>query len=100
MIKILLVDDLASICEIFRDSLTVESDFEIVGTAENGFEAILKVEPLVPDVVLMDVEMPKMDGIEATRILSQRGFRAKVLILTSHEREEYFERATQAGAKG
>ncbi|AFY79192.1 MAG: response regulator transcription factor [Hydrococcus sp. C42_A2020_068] len=100
MIRILIVDDLLSIREILTEALAVEPDFQIVGTACDGVDAIEKVDCLRPDVVLMDVEMPKMDGLNATQIISQQWRQVKVLILTVHECEEYFDRAVQVGAKG
>jgi DNA-binding NarL/FixJ family response regulator len=100
MIRILIVDDLLTIREILTEALVVEPDFQIVGTACDGVDAIEKVDCLRPDVVLMDVEMPKMDGLNATQVISQRWEQVKVLILTVHECEEYFDRAVQVGAKG
>jgi DNA-binding NarL/FixJ family response regulator len=100
MIRILIVDDLLTIREILSQSLANISDFEIVGTASDGFSAIEKIESLKPDLILMDVEMPKLDGFSATQIITGQWKQVKVLILTAREREEYFERAVQVGAKG
>jgi DNA-binding NarL/FixJ family response regulator len=100
MIRILIVDDLLTIREILSQSLASISDFEIVGTASDAFSAIEKIESLKPDIILMDVEMPKLDGLNATQIITQQWKQVKVLILTACEREEYFERAIQVGAKG
>jgi len=100
MIRLLIVDDLRSVREILTHTLEIEPDIEIVGTACDGEAAIEKVELLHPDVVLMDLEMPKMDGLTATQIISERFSQTKVLILTVHDREEYLHRVLQIGARG
>jgi DNA-binding NarL/FixJ family response regulator len=100
MIRLLIVDDLRSVREILTHTLEIEPDIEIVGTASDGETAIEKVELLHPDVVLMDLEMPKMDGLTATQIISERFSQTKVLILTVHDREEYLHRVLQIGARG
>lgn len=100
MIRILIVDDLLTIREILSQSLGNVSDFEVVGTASDAFSAIEKIDSLKPDIILMDVEMPKLDGLSATQIITQQWKQVKVLVLTACEREEYFERAVRVGAKG
>ncbi len=80
--------------------LSLESDFEIVGTADNGEVAIQQVEQLQPDVVLMDLRMPVMNGKEATRIITQRFPAVKVLVLTTYDDDVDVQDSMRAGAKG
>ena len=100
MIRIALVDDQVLVRSGFRLILEAQSDFEIVGEAENGREAIDLVHVTTVDVVLMDVRMPELDGIEATaRILADKAD-TRVLILTTFDLDEYVARALRAGASG
>ncbi|WP_271252112.1 response regulator transcription factor [Pseudanabaena sp. Chao 1811] len=99
-IRILLVDDHSFIRRALRISLGDESTLEIVGEAENGQVAIAQVETLKPDVVLMDIQMPLMDGVEATKQIGERFPDTKVLILTVDETEEYISQALKYGASG
>lgn len=80
--------------------MSLESDFEIVGIAENGKEAIAQVEELEPDIVLMDVRMPVMNGSNATKVLSQKFPLVKVLILSTYDDDYDVNEAIKAGAKG
>ena len=80
MIRLLLVDDQTLIVEGLAVMLSLEADFQVVGTADNGQTAIEQVAALEPDVVLMDIRMPVMDGREAARILSQQFPKVKVLV--------------------
>ena len=80
--------------------LTLESDLEVVGVANNGQTAIKQVEILQPDVVLMDIRMPVMDGREATRIICQRFPDTKVLVVSTFDEDDYIAQSIQAGAKG
>mgnify|MGYP001794558626 FL=1 len=100
MIKLLLVDDQTIVRQGLKAILSLESDFEIVGIAENGEEAIAQVEKLEPDVILMDVRMPIMNGSTATRIICERFPNSKVLILSTFDNDKDVEEAIQAGAKG
>lgn len=100
MIKILLVDDQSLIRRGLKALLSFESDFQVVGEADNGEIAIHQVEVLQPDVVLMDIRMPIMDGVAATREISQRFPQAKVLVLTTFDDDEYVTQALQYGAVG
>ena len=84
----------------FRLILEAREDIEVVGEAENGAEAIELALRLDPDVILMDVRMPGMDGVEATRRLTQAGSRARVVILTTFDLDEYVHDAIRAGASG
>jgi DNA-binding NarL/FixJ family response regulator len=97
-IRILLVDDQPLLRMGFRLILEGEDDLEIVGEASDGAEAVRQVRLLGPDVVLMDVRMPVLDGIEATRALTASGACAKVIILTTFDLDEYAFAGLQAGA--
>ena len=99
-IRILLVDDHSFIRRALKISLGDESALEIVGEAENGQFAIVQVESLQPDVVLMDIQMPLMDGVEATKQICDRFPETKVLILTVDDTEEYVSQALKYGASG
>jgi DNA-binding NarL/FixJ family response regulator len=99
-IRLLLVDDQALVRSGFRMILEAREDLEVVGEAETGVAAVEQALRLDPDVVLMDVRMPEMDGVEATRRLAAAGSRAKVLILTTFDLDEYVYEAIRAGASG
>src|SRR5690606_24848518 len=99
MIRILLVDDQELVRSGFRTILDTEPDFEVIGEATNGAEAIELAASLSPDVICMDVEMPVMNGIEATRgILAERN--VPILILTTFGHEQYLFDALAAGVSG
>jgi hemolysin D len=100
MIRILLVDDQKSIRERLKSLLETEPDFDIVGMVDNGYDAIEQVKLLLPDVVLMDMEMPDIDGVLATKIISHSSLKTKVLVLSSHDSDEYVARSIYAGANG
>ncbi|MEB3281796.1 MAG: response regulator transcription factor [Lyngbya sp.] len=100
MIKILLVDDQSIIREGLCSLLQAKPDLDIVGEAENGQVAVELALKLQPDIVLMDVRMPIMDGVAATRSLSQHLPQTKVLVLTTFDDDEYITKAMQNGAKG
>jgi hemolysin D len=102
MIRILIVDDQKSIRERLKYILEPEPDFEIIGMVNNGYDAIEQVKLLEPDVVLMDMEMPDIDGVLATKIIANSELRKKVrvLVLSSHNSNEYVARSIHAGAKG
>jgi hemolysin D len=102
MIRVLLVDDQKSIRETLKSILEAAADFDVVGMADNGFDAIELVQQLKPDVVLMDMEMPDIDGAIATKIISQStlGEQVKVLVVSSYDSSEYVTKSIQAGAKG
>jgi DNA-binding NarL/FixJ family response regulator len=101
MIRVLIADDQ----ELLRDALHVildaQDDIEVVAVAADGAEALRKARETMPDVIVMDVRMPQMDGIEATRRLRQAGFeRLGILILTTFDLDEYVYEALRAGAGG
>lgn len=97
-IRILLVDDQPLLRMGFRLILEGEHDLKIVGEASDGAEAIRRVRELEPDVVLMDVRMPVLDGIEATRAVTKSGTDARIIILTTFDLDEYAFAGLQAGA--
>jgi DNA-binding NarL/FixJ family response regulator len=100
-VSVLLVDDQALVRAGFRMIVGAESDLRVVGEAEDGDEAIHLARSLNPDVVLMDIQMPKTDGIEATRrIVAEPETDARVVILTTFERDDYVFEALRAGASG
>jgi DNA-binding NarL/FixJ family response regulator len=100
MIGVLIVDDQELIRAGFRMILEVQADIEVVGEAGDGAQAIEAARALDPDVILMDVRMPGTDGIEATRRLLAAGSRARVLMLTTFDADEYVYEAMKAGASG
>ncbi|HEY4360712.1 MAG TPA: response regulator transcription factor [Bryobacteraceae bacterium] len=100
MIKILLADDHALVRQGFRMILEAQSDMEIVGQASNGREAVELGEKLHPDVVIMDVAMPELNGIEATRRLAASAPRTRVLALSMHKDSMYVREILRAGARG
>jgi DNA-binding NarL/FixJ family response regulator len=99
-IHILLVDDESLIRRGLKALLQLESDLQIVGEADNGAIAISQVETYHPDVVLMDVRMPVMDGVAATREITARFPQTRILILTTFDTDEYVTQALQHGASG
>jgi DNA-binding NarL/FixJ family response regulator len=99
-LRVLLVDDQALVRSGFRLILETREDLEVVGEAEDGREAVELARKLSPDVILMDVRMPNVDGVEATRRLTAAGSKARVLILTTFDLDEYVYEAIRAGASG
>jgi len=99
-IRVLLVDDQALIRAGFRMILDAEEDMEVVGECGDGTQAVDSVRRLKPDVVLMDIRMPEMDGIEATRLVADGEGAPKVLMLTTFDLDEYVYDALRAGASG
>jgi DNA-binding NarL/FixJ family response regulator len=100
VIRLLLADDQALVRAGFRLILNGEPDLDVVGEAADGEEAVELGSELAPDVVLMDVRMPKLDGIEATRRLLERADGTRVLMLTTFDLDEYVVDAFRAGASG
>ncbi len=99
-IRVLLVDDHMVVRSGLSTVLAVHDDMKLVGEAGDGEEAIRLCERLQPDVVLMDLVMPKMDGVAATRAIKERWPQIKVIALTSFKEKEYVEGALKAGANG
>jgi len=100
MIRVLIVDDHALVREGTRQLLELEDDLQVVGVAANGIEALDLVTETHPDVVLMDIEMPEMDGIEATARIAAEFPRTSVLALSAYDDDQYVQRLIEAGAVG
>lgn len=99
-IRIVLVDDHAVVIEGMSLIIGMEEDLEVVGKASNGIEAIEVVKQTKPDVVMMDINMPGMDGVEATQKIKELNPAPEVLILTMHDKDEYLFSVLRAGASG
>jgi DNA-binding NarL/FixJ family response regulator len=99
-VRVLIADDQALVRGGFRMILEAKEDMDVVGEAGDGAEAVGLVERLQPDVVLMDVRMPGVDGIEATRRIAASGSPARIVILTTYDVDEYVFAALRAGASG
>jgi RNA polymerase sigma factor (sigma-70 family) len=100
-VRVLIADDQTLVRAGFRKILEADAEIEVVGEASDGFEAVEAARALEPDVVLMDVRMPRLDGLEATRQLVDQGEEGpRVLVLTTFGLEEYVYEALRAGASG
>ncbi|TRN26256.1 response regulator [Vibrio furnissii] len=99
-ISVVIADDHRVVLEGFMARLEMEPEIEVIATASNGLEAIDVVKQHRPDVILMDVSMPIMNGIDATRLIKEEVPNAKVLMLTMHDNREYIMKVMQAGAVG
>jgi NarL family two-component system response regulator LiaR len=97
-VTVLIVDDHAVVRHGLRSLLEAEGDFHVVGDVGSGGEAVLLAADLAPDVVLMDLVMPEMDGVRATRLLKERSPRSQVIVLTSYHDDEHIFPAIRAGA--
>lgn len=99
-IRVLIADDHALIRDGLRSLLAAQPDIEVVSAAANGREAVREVQRLEPSVVLMDITMPELNGIEATRQIADRCPSVKVIILSVHATVEHYYQAARAGARG
>lgn len=99
-VRVLICDDQALVRGGFRAILDARPEIEVVGEAENGAQAVALAERRHPDVILMDIRMPVLDGIEATRKLVADGSQARVIVLTTFDLDEYVHAAIRAGASG
>ena len=100
MIYVLVVDDQNLVRQALQMNLEAESDLEVVGSANNGVQALEQIDLLNPDVVILDLEMPGIDGFTTLQIINQRFPKIKVLVLSSYDDSEYINQAVKAGAKG
>ncbi len=100
MIRILIADDTNLIRQALKIHFQLEPNFDVVGIAENGKIALQLVAELNPDIVIMDLEMPEMDGIAATQIIRQFFPRTRVLIISSHQEKDYVQQSLRSGANG
>lgn len=98
--RILIVDDHPALREGLKTLLYIQPNFDVVGEAADGLEALNYVDQLRPDLVLMDISMPRMDGLAATREIKKNRPGTKVLVFTIHETAEYLTAAHKAGADG
>ena len=100
MIRVAVVDDQELVRESLKILLSAQSDLEVVGIGKDGYDALRLVETLKPDVLLLDIRMPIMDGVEATSTLKQKSPRTAIIILTTFDDDEYVLKAIRNGASG
>ncbi|HHY14210.1 MAG TPA: response regulator transcription factor, partial [Thermoanaerobacterales bacterium] len=99
-INVLIVDDHALMRQGLRKILEMEENIQVVGVASNGIEALGKAKRLNPDVVLMDINMPQMSGIDTTKLFKKEGIKSGIIILTIYDEPEYLFAGIKAGAQG
>ncbi|WP_371363006.1 Transcriptional regulatory protein DegU [Sporomusa rhizae] len=99
-IRIVIADDHALLRQGIKNVLSLEPDFDVIGEAADGAEAIYKVDNLKPDILLLDVNMPRLNGLEVTKQLKQASAPVKVIILTMHDDESYVLEVIKSGAVG
>ncbi len=99
-LKVLIADDDELVCDGLKLLLDMEDDFEVVGIAHNGIEAFNLCKRLLPDIVLMDIRMPDIDGVIGTRLIKEKFNQVKIVILTTFKDDEYIKEAIKSGAEG
>ncbi|NKE64155.1 response regulator transcription factor, partial [Lentzea sp. PSKA42] len=99
-VRVLVVDDQRLVREGIASLLDIQPGIDVIGTAADGREAVERTLALTPDVVLMDVRMPEMDGVDAMAVLAKRAPGCRVIMLTTFDDEEYVVQALRAGAAG
>lgn len=99
-LRIMIADDHSIVREGLKQLLEIEDDFEVVGQVANGLEVIEKIDDFNPDVLLLDINMPGMNGLQTLKELKKRGNEIKIVILTIHEGREYLMETMQMGAAG
>ena len=99
-VKILLVDDHSMVREGLKQLIEFEHDFIVIGEAANGEQALEKIEKLKPDIVMLDINMPKMNGIDTLKIIKERKYNTIVILLTIHNEVEYLIKAIEIGCEG
>jgi DNA-binding NarL/FixJ family response regulator len=100
VIRVLICDDQAIVCEGLQAILSTAQDIEVVGTANDGAQAAEMVAEVQPDVVLMDLKMPVMNGVQATRLIQEKNPHVRVLVLTTYDADEWVFDAVRSGASG
>ncbi len=98
-VRIVIADDQRLMREGLKTILDLEEDMEVIGTASNGNEAVGHCRELKPDIILMDIRMPEVDGVEATEIIAKEGLPVKVIVVTTFDDDELIVKALKAGAK-
>lgn len=99
-IKVMVVDDHSMVREGLINLLELEENIEVIEQAENGIDCLEKIESAIPDVLLLDINMPSMDGLEVLQKLKERDSKVKVLLLTAHNESEYLMKAVDLGING
>jgi two-component system nitrate/nitrite response regulator NarL len=99
-IRLLVVDDSSAVMDAFVAAMEPYDSIDVVGTASNGVDAVDLTRELQPDIVLMDIRMPAMDGIKATRAIMREGLPSRVLMMTASDDDTFVREATDAGAVG
>lgn len=98
--KVLIADDDELVCDGLKLLLDMEDDFEVAGIAHNGIEAFNLCKKLLPDIVLMDIRMPDIDGVIGTKLIKEKFNQVKIVILTTFKDDEYIKEAIKSGAEG
>lgn len=100
LIRLMIVDDHAMLREGLKHLLELQGDMEVIAEAKDGEEAIQMVQKCMPDVVIMDINMPKINGLEALKAMKDMGIKSKIIILSAYANKEYIIEAIKIGAKG